>query len=226
MNYSIADQFTSIQGEGQWTGIPAHFIRLAGCNLHCEFCDTIYIKATEQSIDELVAVAVASKTKYVVITGGEPMMYDIRELCLCLKEKGLRIHIETNGTFEMQGTPYDWLAVSPKPHTDINLDTLARAHEIKYLVGLPDWEAWITEVEDRIERLFTTRFFPYRSAVKYVMPIAKDYQTDFRLNCARGDTLRSYTWLEPKNLKLAIDYCFAHPDFRLCVQMHKFTNIK
>ena len=74
----VAEIFYSIQGEGKLTGIPSAFVRLAGCNLHCRYCDTTYARRAADgrclSVDQVVAQLLAFPSKYVVITGGEPLL--------------------------------------------------------------------------------------------------------------------------------------------------------
>ena len=118
---SICERFTSIQGEGALSGTPSFFIRFSGCNLRCRWCDTAYASWVPESenrlLCDLVDEAVASDSKHIVITGGEPMLFDqVEPLTMALREKGLLITIETAGT--VHRSP-DWmvcdlLSLSPK----------------------------------------------------------------------------------------------------------------
>jgi len=114
----IAEIFSSVQGEGIWTGVPSVFIRISGCNLRCVWCDTPYaswnpegpIRAVEDLVDELGA----SPIDHVVITGGEPMLFEATEaLANGLRARGKKITIETAGTI-FRILPCDLMSISPK----------------------------------------------------------------------------------------------------------------
>ena len=110
----VMEIFDSIQGEGQYIGWPATFIRLAGCNLRCPWCDTKEswtYPALSVSVDEIVSKC---NRDMVVITGGEPCLYDLSELTSQLCGQDKFICLETNGTLP---TPahVDWITCSPKP---------------------------------------------------------------------------------------------------------------
>jgi 7-carboxy-7-deazaguanine synthase len=100
----IAEIFRSIQGEGINQGKPCLFIRLAGCNLHCHWCDTDFaqIGGTEMSLDTILEHAWRLNPSYVCITGGEPLLQagDLEPLLASLHRRGTTIDIETNGTID------------------------------------------------------------------------------------------------------------------------------
>lgn len=115
--------FRTIQGEGPFAGTPAVFVRLAGCNLQCPLCDTDYTSGRYQATPEHVLekiVAEAVKTRFVVITGGEPFRQNIVPLCKLLLSRGYRVQIETNGTLfnpgliEFAGNTRFSIVCSPK----------------------------------------------------------------------------------------------------------------
>ena len=115
---SISETFQSRQGEGLLTGTDSHFIRTSGCNLRCWFCDTPYASwnptGTPIRIDTIVAEAIQSGHKHVVLTGGEPMLpTQSVALCQALRDAGLHITIETAGTIDRQ-LPCDLMSISPK----------------------------------------------------------------------------------------------------------------
>lgn len=114
----VTETFNSRQGEGILTGTPSHFIRLAGCNLRCWFCDTRYAswhpEGTRQSVQQLVERATASGCQHVVLTGGEPLLpAGVGQLCHALRCQGLHLTIETAGTVD-RPIACDLLSVSPK----------------------------------------------------------------------------------------------------------------
>ncbi len=115
----IAEVFHSLQGEGILTGMPSGFIRFAGCNLRCAWCDTKYASwypETEPWTKETVLAEIAKyNTRYVVITGGEPTIHpELPELTQELKALGKHITIETNGTTFREGVACDLISMSPK----------------------------------------------------------------------------------------------------------------
>lgn len=114
----ISETFLSIQGEGKLSGIPSFFIRASGCNLRCAWCDTPYAswnpEGEPRGIDDLIAAAVASGARHVVLTGGEPMMFaQVAPLAAGLRAAGLHITIETAGTI-FRDVACDLMSISPK----------------------------------------------------------------------------------------------------------------
>ena len=128
MVYKINEIFYSIQGEGANTGMPAIFIRFAGCNLNCWFCDTDFSENYEYDLNELIEKLEEYNCKNIVLTGGEPTLQVDNELLTKLKIKGYHICLETNGTRPIiEG--YDWVTCSPK--SDKVLRDLEYVNEIK-----------------------------------------------------------------------------------------------
>ena len=136
VRYPIVEIFESLQGEGTHSGIGATFIRLAGCNLRCSWCDTRHSfdvdSATTYTTAEL-SETFSFKQPLVVITGGEPTLHDLGPLVRELHRQDKFVCIETNGT-----TPIpvewgiDWITVSPKPQSEYTI--ACRADELKYVV--------------------------------------------------------------------------------------------
>jgi len=116
MRYRLRSIFSSIQGEGRHTGRPATFIRFAGCNLNCPWCDTR--KHTKQmlTLSEIVAEVEKRKNRSVVVTGGEPtIVIGLRDVLDALRERGYWLALETNGTRNVPELKlFDYVAVSPK----------------------------------------------------------------------------------------------------------------
>lgn len=109
----VNDIFYSVQGEGFHTGIPAVFIRLAGCNRRCPFCDTDFTSFTEMTEAEIVEAACRYPAKTVIITGGEPALQLTASLVDALHAAGRRVHVETNGSLPLPEN-IDWVTCSPK----------------------------------------------------------------------------------------------------------------
>ncbi|NCD09259.1 MAG: 7-carboxy-7-deazaguanine synthase QueE [Negativicutes bacterium] len=136
MQYPIIEIFESVQGEGTFSGLGADFIRLAGCNLRCSWCDTQH-SYDLASADLLDVEEILTKWHFdqpiVVITGGEPTLYDLGPLVKALKARGKFVTLETNGTNPvLDEWGIDWVTVSPKP--DSNYVINCRANELKYVV--------------------------------------------------------------------------------------------
>lgn len=110
----VNEIFYSLQGEGTFSGTPAVFIRLSGCNLHCAFCDTKHETFKEMSVDEIVHEIKRYPSKHIVITGGEPLLQVSKWFIVRLKEEGFFIQIETNGTKQLPSGGVDWVTCSPK----------------------------------------------------------------------------------------------------------------
>ncbi|SKB00285.1 Organic radical activating enzyme [Caloramator quimbayensis] len=131
--YKISEIFSSVQGEGSYLGCPASFIRLAGCNLRCSWCDTDfslkYVMTTQEIIDKI-------KYEKVIITGGEPTIYDLKPLLLELKKRGKVTMLETNGTNPTDDIRHliDWIVCSPKPEKNWTINERCIFDELKYVV--------------------------------------------------------------------------------------------
>ncbi|MGE5740583.1 MAG: 7-carboxy-7-deazaguanine synthase QueE [Candidatus Aminicenantes bacterium RBG_16_66_30] len=132
--------FASVQGEGLRQGEPTIFVRLAGCNLRCGFCDTkrAWRGGRERTVDKIVEEAGRLRHEYpttwVCLTGGEPLAQNVRPLILRLRDRGFKIQIETNGTFPPAPLA-DWHSVSPKPPDyAVHPGFRKRAREVKLVV--------------------------------------------------------------------------------------------
>ncbi len=143
MTLQLAEIFYSVQGEGTWTGTPAAFVRLAGCNLACGFCDTDYALKFIAGIDEVLArvQSAAGDCPMVILTGGEPLAQRATPALIdALRAAGRRVHIESNGTIDVPLPPDVWLTVSPKER--LHPAMAARANEVKLIVDGSVPEAW------------------------------------------------------------------------------------
>jgi 7-carboxy-7-deazaguanine synthase len=135
MSVQLAEIFYSVQGEGAFTGTPAVFVRLAGCNLACTFCDTDYALAFIASVDDVVARvrAEGGDCPMVILTGGEPLAQAVTpHLIAALRADGRRVHIESNGTIDVTLPDDVWLTVSPKER--LHPAMARRANEAKLIV--------------------------------------------------------------------------------------------
>jgi 7-carboxy-7-deazaguanine synthase len=111
---SICEQFKSIQGESTYAGLACSFIRLAGCNLHCSYCDTTYAAepGTQLSLDAVCSVADGHGCKLVEVTGGEPLLQEeAPALCRRLLDKGYTVLVETNGSLDIGRLPLECVRI-------------------------------------------------------------------------------------------------------------------
>ncbi|OTA21988.1 7-cyano-7-deazaguanosine biosynthesis protein QueE [Xenorhabdus beddingii] len=163
MIYPINEIFQTLQGEGVFTGVPSVFIRLQGCPVGCSWCDTKHTWEKEadkqQPMENILlksqdsdiwGIATARQllniftrqgysARHIVITGGEPCLYDLRPLTETLESEGYRCQIETSGTHAIQCTDKTWVTVSPKVKMRggyrVLPEAMKRADEIKHPVG-------------------------------------------------------------------------------------------
>ena len=131
------ESFYSIQGEGTHTGKPSYFIRLAGCDVNCHWCDVKDSWDIDENqfktVKEIVNDVLKSPAEIIVITGGEPLMHDLTELTTNLKEYDKKIHLETSGTHPLSGN-FDWICFSPKKFKACLKDSYCLANELKVVV--------------------------------------------------------------------------------------------
>lgn len=132
------EHFYTIQGEGYYQGRAAYFVRLGGCDVGCPWCD---VKESwdasihpQMSVDEIVDVIVESGAKICVITGGEPLMYDLHALTAALRRNNIRSHVETSGAYQARGA-FDWITVSPKRYKPPVESILPLANELKVVIN-------------------------------------------------------------------------------------------
>ncbi|WP_268122490.1 7-carboxy-7-deazaguanine synthase QueE [Roseivirga pacifica] len=133
----IMEAFYTIQGEGHFSGNPAYFIRLGGCDVGCVWCD---VKDSwdasqwpKQSLSEIVAGAQQYKGRLAVITGGEPLMYNLDELTAELHRNDFKTNIETSGAHPLSGS-WDWICFSPKKFKQPREEFYEKADELKVVV--------------------------------------------------------------------------------------------
>lgn len=222
MQYPINEMFQTLQGEGYFTGVPAIFIRLQGCPVGCSWCDTkhtwekianrevdmqqILVKTAESdawgtaSAEQLLAVIQQQgyTARHVVITGGEPCLYDLTSLTTLLENSGYGCQIETSGTHEVHCSPNTWVTVSPKVNMRGGLkvldQALMRADEIKHPVGR---ERDIAALDQLLIRLHDEK-----RRIIALQPISQKEEAT----------------------RLCIETCIAR-NWRLSMQTHKYLNI-
>ncbi len=193
----VVESFYTIQGEGRHTGEAAYFIRLAGCDVRCPWCDAKNTWNVTNfpvvPVEEIVSCVLATTAHAVVITGGEPMKYPLGPLTELLKGRGLRIYIETSGTEPLLGS-VDWICVSPKKRVAPLKDNLKAANELKVVVSHPDDFLWAEENACMTGNGCLLYLQPEWGRMREVMP-------------------------------LIVDYVKEHPKWRVSLQTHKFMEI-
>ena len=132
----LMEEFYTIQGEGFHTGTAAYFIRIGGCDVGCHWCDVKESWNAELHPPTNINLIVENASKYadtVVITGGEPLMWDMTPLTQNLKSHNLKVHIETSGAYQLSGT-WDWICLSPKKNKLPTQTVYDSANELKVII--------------------------------------------------------------------------------------------
>jgi organic radical activating enzyme len=151
MTYDLAEMFESLQGEGRNTGRPCVFIRFAGCNLKCPWCDTDVARRFSLTLDELVEEVKGFRAKSVILTGGEPTIAEgMPELVAALKREGYWIAVETNGTNDAPWLSFvDYVACSPKAEFPDSV-RIASADEVRVVASSEDVADFCRDIRRRI----------------------------------------------------------------------------
>jgi organic radical activating enzyme len=192
----VVETFHSVQGEGAWAGTNAFFIRLAGCDVGCPWCDTKQSwnarRHPQRLTADLIAEAKAVKPAIVVITGGEPLMHDLYPLSTGLQAAGLQVHLETSGAHSFSGS-FDWVTFSPKQSKPPDNSIYAQVSELKVVVVTQSDLEWAEQ-----------------QAAKVPVSVIKSLQPE---------------WATPDSYALIFEYVLSYPEWRISLQTHKFTNI-
>lgn len=193
----INEIFHSLQGEGHNTGRAAVFVRFAGCNLHCPFCDTDFAGGREMTDDEITWAVMSYGTRFVVLTGGEPTLQADAALTARLHAAGCEIAMESNGT-RPAPEGIDWLTVSPKLQFagSAGRPVVKKCNELKCLFD------GHTPVSD----------FGIEADYYYLQP------------CDMGGGPHSEQ--NRRITEKCIDYILGHPRWRLSLQTHKLVGFK
>ncbi|GAB4403166.1 MAG: 7-carboxy-7-deazaguanine synthase QueE [Bacteroidia bacterium] len=193
----VMEQFYTLQGEGGWTGTAAYFVRLAGCDVGCTWCDVkaswVPEPAQYQTCSQIAKRAHATGAERVVITGGEPTIYDLRSLCTELHSLGIQVHMETAGVHPLQGE-VDWVCFSPKKFLTPQPAFYQQAHELKVVIYHERDIEWA--------ELHAARCAPH-------------VQLFLQPEWSRRERITP----------LLIDYIRQHPRWRLSLQTHKYIDI-
>ena len=193
----IMESFYTLQGEGFHQGKAAYFIRLAGCDVGCVWCDVKESWDEEkyplQNIEEIVAKAKQHPARLAVITGGEPTLYNLEDLTSALQAEGFATNIETSGSSPLTGT-WDWICLSPKKFKPPLPEILKKANELKIIVFNKSDFAW---------------------AEKYAEEVSDSCKLYLQPEWGKSE----------KVTPLIIDYIKQNPQWRFSLQMHKYINV-
>jgi 7-carboxy-7-deazaguanine synthase len=193
----VMEHFYTLQGEGFHWGKAAYFIRLAGCDVGCVWCDVKESwdasKHPTVAINKLIEEVKKTPAEIVVITGGEPLLHDLTALTNTLKQAGFRTHIETSGSSPLSGT-WDWITLSPKKFKVPLPQNLPHANELKIVVFNKSDFAWAEQWAALVAPTCKLYLQPEWSKAPVVTP-------------------------------LIVDYIKAHPQWQLSLQTHKYINV-
>ena len=135
--FPVMESFNTIQGEGFHAGKAAYFVRLGGCDVGCHWCDVKEswnpLDHPMRSVDDIISEIKMVKSELVVITGGEPLMYDLTHLTEEIKKLGRRVHVETSGVYALSGE-WEWICFSPKKFKSPQPEFYDRGHELKVVI--------------------------------------------------------------------------------------------
>jgi 7-carboxy-7-deazaguanine synthase len=178
----VMEAFYTIQGEGIHSGSAAYFIRLGGCDVGCVWCDVKDSwdagKWPVLDIHEIVGAALEYPGRLVVITGGEPLMYNLEPLTALLHEKGFKINIETSGVYPVTGN-FDWICFSPKKFKNPHPSIYSLADELKVVIyhksdfGFAEEHA--KRVKDSCKKLLQPEWSKRESMTAQIINYVKSY---------------------------------------------------
>ncbi len=197
VRYPIMEHFYTIQGEGYHTGKAAYFIRTAGCDVQCWWCDVkdSWDESKHPQVETgLIAdSAIDSGAEMVVVTGGEPLLHNLDALTNSLKKRGLKVHIETSGSSPLSGK-LDWITLSPKRFKKPLDEVFPYVDELKVVVLTKKDLIWAEE-----------------NAAK----------------CPENTILLLQPeWDTPQSVPLIVDYVMKNPKWGISLQTHKFLGVR
>ncbi len=172
------EAFYTIQGEGFHAGRAAYFIRLGGCDVGCHWCDVKESWNAEDHpltpITEIVKMAAAYPAKIVVITGGEPLIYNLQPLTQMLHAQGIQTFMETSGAYPLSGE-WDWICLSPKKFKEPKKGILPHVSELKVVVfNKSDFE-WAEKFAEKLDPIARLYLQPEWSKAEQMTPLIVEY---------------------------------------------------
>jgi organic radical activating enzyme len=174
----IMEEFYSLQGEGRNTGKAAYFIRVGGCDVGCYWCDVKESWNAENhalvEVDQVIKNALSVKAKAVVVTGGEPALYNMNYLTSQLKRQGVETFLETSGSEVITGM-WDWICVSPKKNSPPLASEIIKAYELKVIVSDESDFEWAEENALKVRSDCYLYLQPEWSRIGVMMPKIIEY---------------------------------------------------
>ena len=173
----LMEAFYTIQGEGYHKGSAAYFIRIGGCDVGCHWCDVKESWDAQKHPATLIEEIVEQAIKYsniIVITGGEPLMWNMEPLTLALKKKKMQIHIETSGAYEITGH-WDWFCLSPKKNKLPTLEAYSLADELKVIIYNNDDFRFAEQQAKKVKENCLLYLQPEWGKREKVMPLIVEY---------------------------------------------------
>ncbi|WP_298320085.1 7-carboxy-7-deazaguanine synthase QueE [uncultured Aquimarina sp.] len=173
----LMEEFYTIQGEGYHKGTAAYFVRIGGCDVGCHWCDVKESWNADLHPPTATDVIVENAVKYsnvVVVTGGEPLTWDMTELTKGLKNKGAQTHIETSGAYPLTGY-WDWICLSPKKVKLPKQEIYSEAHELKCIIYNKNDFDFAEEQAAQVSENCVLYLQPEWSVRDKVIPLIVDY---------------------------------------------------
>lgn len=174
----LVEEFYTLQGEGYHAGKAAYFIRLGGCDIGCSWCDSRFSWNPDihplVSADDIAGRAVKSGADSVVITGGEPFMWNLDYLCSTLKQNKMSTFVETSGAYPLSGE-WDWICLSPKKNMPPAEEICGMADELKVIIqNTGDFE-WAEKYRSKVSSRCRLFLQPEWSRFKIIIPEIVEY---------------------------------------------------
>jgi len=174
----IMEEFYSLQGEGFHTGKAAYFLRIGGCDVGCSFCDTKESWDANRHplvlVDNVINNILQSSATTVVITGGEPCLYNLSYLCQEVAKHKIALHLETSGSEKLSGN-WNWICFSPKRKTIIQPEFYQKANELKVIVEESIDLLWAEENAEKINKKCELFLQPEWSQRETILPLIVNY---------------------------------------------------
>jgi 7-carboxy-7-deazaguanine synthase len=174
----LMENFYTIQGEGFYQGRAAYFMRLGGCDVGCVWCDVKESWPVDAhpkiEVNEMVGRAVGSGAQLVVVTGGEPALYELTPLTDEIHKAGLRAHIETSGAYPLTGD-WDWVCLSPKKFKVPDESVYPKANELKVIIFNKSDFTWAEQEAGKVSENCRLYIQPEWSREKEILPSMIDY---------------------------------------------------
>ena len=174
----LMESFNTIQGEGYFSGQSAHFLRIGGCDVGCHWCD---VKESWDpnlhpltEVDKIVDDIKKYSIKIVVITGGEPLMWNLEYLCKKLRNLNLKIHLETSGAYNLSGE-FDWICLSPKKNLKPLNEVQVIADELKVIVSNKNDIKWAIDQSNKVNSDCKLYLQPEWSKKEIILPKIIDF---------------------------------------------------